>query len=88
MSQDPDVARIVRWLRLLNQRNAAAVVRDFSPDLRAVMPAPLLQLAWVYIAKLSISIWPYTHETCGPISSILEVPNHAYSGRFVPHSRR
>ena len=46
MSQDPDVARIVRWLRLLNQRNAAAVVRDFVPDLRAVIPAPLLQLAW------------------------------------------
>lgn len=46
MSQDPDVARIVRWLRLLNERNAVSVVRDFSPDLRAVMPAPLLQLTW------------------------------------------
>ncbi len=53
MSLDPDVARIVRWLRLLNQRNAVAVVRDFSPDLRAVMPAPLLQLAWDRLVRQS-----------------------------------
>lgn len=46
MSKDPDVARITYWIRLLRERNAFPVVRDFSPDLRAAMPMALLQLSW------------------------------------------
>ena len=51
MSTNPDVERITYWIRLLRQRNAEAVVRDFSPDLRAAMPGPLLQLSWDVLTK-------------------------------------
>lgn len=49
MSKDTDVERIVHGFRLLTQRNAAAVARRFSPELRAVMPDPLLQMAWEHL---------------------------------------